>query len=170
TQVPYSYSTFAHGKATFLLGYVTDDQPTLATQGVKIGYLLISKSGLDPYADILFGLHSYVESHKGLLTRFDGALAEGWQYYRNHGLTVNPTIHAANPATPTSLDNAIYKAETSFIFGAEAATKGIGTLTAMRVDAVYKSLEALKVLTKPMKLSTIVTTGLMPKKLPPARS
>lgn len=166
TQVPYTVSTLAHGKATFLIGFITDTLPALQQQGIKVGYRLIQTSGLDPYADILVGLHSYVTSHRKLLRRFDGALARGWQYWQSHYKSVTPLIHRNNPATPIAIQNAIAKLETGFVFGRRAATAGIGTITARRVESVYKKYRSVKIVTKSFKISTLVTTHLMPKVLP----
>ena len=168
--VPYSYATFAHNTSSFLLGYVTDDVPTLAAQGVKIGYKLISSSGLNPYADVLFGLTSYVHSNSKLLTKFDGALGKGWQYYRNHYHQVDLVIFKAANTTPMSVNDAIAKTEDSFIYGGLATTMGIGSISASRVAQTYASLRALHVITKTMSISDIADTALVPKLLPPKKS
>jgi NitT/TauT family transport system substrate-binding protein len=78
---PLSYETFAHNGDSLLLGYAPNDVPTLAAQGVKIGYLPISKFGLAPYADILFAKSGYVSRHTALIKRFLLALGRGWQYF-----------------------------------------------------------------------------------------
>jgi NitT/TauT family transport system substrate-binding protein len=170
TVTPFSYATFAANAKSLLLGYAPDDVPTLAAQGVAIGYVPISDSGLDPYADILFAKSPYVTANEGLIKRFLTALGEGWQYYRNHYLQVNPSIFvAADKTTPLATDNAISKFEDPFIFGGAAATAGIGSISISRVTDTYDKLRALGVLKKNLNINDIAIATLVPKLLPPAK-
>lgn len=169
TVTPFSYATFAHDANSLLLGYAPDDVPTLAAQGVKISYVPISQSGLEPYADILFAKSSYVTANQALIKRFLTALGEGWQYYRNHYLQVNPAIFKAAPTTPLATDNAISKIEDSFIYGGAATTGGIGSINMARIQSTYKALRTIGVLKSNLNVASIANTTLVPVLLPPPK-
>lgn len=160
---PYSYATFGHDPTSLLLGYVSDDIPTLAAQGIKAGYVPISESGLNPYADVIFAKSSYVKANAATLTKFVTAIAKGWQYYRGHYEQVNKGIYKAEPNTPLSTDNAISKAQEPFIYGGAAETTGIGSIEEARVKDTYEKLRSLKVLTKSMTIEQIADATLVPK-------
>lgn len=164
---PYSYATFAHDPSSLLLGYATDDVPTLAAQKIQIGYLPVSESGLNPYADILFAKTSFVKEHAATVKKFMTGLVEGWAYYRNHYEEINKIIFEAEPNTPLSTDNAISKTQDSFIYGGAAETNGIGTIELARVENTYNKLRELKVITKTLNIEEMVNTTLTPKVLPP---
>lgn len=159
---PYSYATFAHDPTSLLLGYVTDDVPTLAAQGIKIGYVPISESGLEPYADVLFAKSSYVSEHEAMLKKFLAAIAKGWQYYRTHYEQINKVIFEAEKNTPLSTDNAISKAQEPFIYGGASETTGIGSIESSRVQSTYEKLRSLGVIKKTMKVQEIANTSLAP--------
>lgn len=167
--VPYSYATFAHDPNSLLLGYAPDDVATLAGQGIPIKYLLVSSSGLDPYADILFAKSDYVKANEPTIRKFLDAFARGWAYYRNHTHQINLDIYAADNTTPMKTNDAISKIQDSFIFGGDAATAGIGTVTTARVQNTYNKLRTLGLITKSMNINDIVNATLMPKVLPPAK-
>lgn len=168
TVTPYSYATFAHNADSLLLGYAPDDGPTLAAQGVKIGYVPIAQSGLDPYADILFAKSSYVAQNQALIKKFLLALGQGWQYFRNHYLQVDQVIFKAEPTTPLAVDNQIAKVEIPFIYGGAATTTGIGSINMSRVNSTYTKLRALKVLKNNLNVNSVANASLVPKLLPPS--
>lgn len=166
---PYSYATFGHDPTSLLLGYVSDDIPTLAAQGIKASYVPISESGLNPYADVIFAKSSYVQANGPTLKKFLAAVARGWQYYRSHYEQVNKTIFKAEPNTPLSTDNAISKAQEPFIYGGAAETTGIGSIEEARVKDTYEKLRSLKVITKSMSVEQIANTALGSKLTSPAK-
>lgn len=168
TVTPYSYATFSHNAESLLLGYAPDDQPTLAAQGVKIGYVPIADSGLQPYADILFAKSSYVSANTALLKRFMTAIGQGWQYFYNNYQTVDKVIFKAEPTTPLAVDNNIAKTEIPFIFGGASKTTGLDSINMSRVQSTYSKLRALKVLKNNLNVSNVANATLVPKLLPPS--
>lgn len=168
TVTPFSYATFSHNASSLLLGYAPDDVPTLAAQGVKIGYVPISDSGLEPYADILFAKSGWVSQNHALIKRFMTALGQGWQYFYNHYLTVDKVIFAADKTTPLAVDNQIAKVERPFIYGGDATTTGIGSINMARVRSTYSKLRALGVLKKNLNVNSVANATLVPKLLPPS--
>jgi NitT/TauT family transport system substrate-binding protein len=168
TVTPFSYATFSHNANSLLLGYAPDDVPTLAAQGVKIGYVPIDQSGLQPYADILFAKSSYVTQNQALIRKFLTALGQGWQYFHNNYLTVDKVIFAADKTTPLAVDNKIAKVEIPFIYGGAATTSGIGSINLTRVQSTYSKLRALGVLKKNLTVSSVANASLVPKLLPPS--
>jgi NitT/TauT family transport system substrate-binding protein len=166
TVTPFSYATFSHNAKSLLLGYAPDDVPTLAAQGVKIGYVPIDQSGLQPYADILFAKSSYVSQNQALIKKFLLALGQGWQYFQSHYTTVDKVIFAADKTTPLAVDNEIAKVEIPFIYGGAATTSGIGAINMGRVQSTYSKLRALGVLKSNLTLSSIANASLVPKLLP----
>ncbi len=167
--LPYSYANFAHDPSSLLLGYVTDDVPTLAAQNVEIGYLKLADAGRNPYADALYGLESYVSSHKEVLRAFLGALAKGWAYYRNHYHDVNVYMHTLNNADSVDVMDAIAKFQDDYIYTGDAATKGIGAIDAKRVEATYNDMKAIGAINATIDLKSFADTTLVPKVLPPQR-
>ena len=167
--LPYSYANFAHDPNSLLLGYVTDDVPTLSAQGVDIGYVKVSDGGRNPYADALYGLDTYVKSHGGALKAFLGALGKGWAYYRNHYHDVNAYMFTLNNADSVATMDSISKFQDDFIYSGDAATKGIGYIDAKRIEVTYKDMKSLGVITANVDLKTFADTTLVPKVLPPQK-
>lgn len=167
---PFSYATFSHDASSLLLGYAPDDIPSLAAQGVDVGYVPISDSGLQPYADILFAKTDYVKSHADVIKRFLTAFGKGWQYYRNHAHQVNLDIFKADKTTPMKTNDAISKMQDDFIYGGDAQTNGIGTIDKARVTETYQKLRSLKVIKKQLNIDDVANTTLMPKLTPPAKA
>ena len=167
TVTPFSYATFGHKADSLLLGYAPNDVPTLAAQGVKIGYLPTAKSGLEPYADILFAKSGYVSRNTALIKRFLLALGQGWQYFRSHYRQVDTVIFKAEPTTPVAVDNQIAQMEISFIYSGAAKTSGIGSIRISRVRNTYSKLRELKVLKHNLNVSSIANATLVPRLLTP---
>jgi len=167
---PFSYATFGHDPTSLLLGYAPDDVPSLGAQGIEVGYVPISESGLNPYADVLFAKSGYVKSNAETIKKFMTALGHGWQYYRNHYEEVNKVIFEEEPNTPLATDNAISKFQDSFIYGGAAETDGIGSIEEARVADTYSKLRELKVITKSLDVKEFVDTTLVPKLTPPAKT
>ena len=167
--LPYSYPNFSHDPASLLLGYVTDDVPTLSAQGVDIGYLKLSDAGRNPYADALYGLEPYVKSHTAALKSFLGALGKGWSYYRNHYHDVNTYMHTLNTADTVETMDSISKFQDDFIYSGDAATKGIGYIEAGRIQSTYNDMKSLGVITANIDMKAFANTTLVPKVLPPQK-
>jgi len=167
TVTPFSYATFGHNADSLLLGFAPNDVPTLAAQGVKVGYLPTAKSGLEPYADILFAKSGYVSHNTALIKRFLLALGKGWQYFHSHYLQVDAVIFKAEPTTPLAVDNQIAKMEMSFIYSGAAKTSGIGSISISRVRNTYSKLRELMVLKHDLNIGRMVNATLVPKLLAP---
>jgi NitT/TauT family transport system substrate-binding protein len=166
---PFSYATFAHDDESLLVGYAPDDVPSLAAEGVKIGYLPLEESGFAPYADVLFAKTSYVEEHEAEIKKFLKALGEGWAYYRNHAPEINKVITEAEPNVPAEINEQISELQDEFIYGGDAETNGIGTIDAARVKKTYEQVKELGLLKSELDLSKVANTTLMPKIMPPAK-
>jgi NitT/TauT family transport system substrate-binding protein len=166
---PFSYATFAHDDESLLVGYAPDDVPSLAAEGVEVGYLPLSESGFEPYADVLFAKASYVEEHQAEIKKFLQALGEGWAYYRNHAPEVNEVIFEAEPNVPAEINEKIAEVQDEFIYGGDAETNGIGTIDAARVKQTYDQVKELGLVKSELDLSKVANTTLMPKILPPKK-
>lgn len=166
---PFSYATFAHDDESLLIGYAPDDVPSLAAEGIEVGYLPVSKSGLEPYADILFAKTDYVESHEKEIKEFLQALGEGWAYYRNHAPEINKVIFEEESTTPMATNEAIAEIQDEFIFGGEAEKNGIGTINTARVEDTYKKVKSLDVIKSELDINEIADPNLMPKIMPPPK-
>jgi NitT/TauT family transport system substrate-binding protein len=167
--LPYSYANFAHDPKSLLLGYVTDDVPTLSAQGIDIGYIKLSDGGRNPYADALYGLETYVTSHQSALKAFLGALGNGWVYYRNHYHDVNTYMFTFNNADSVATMDSIATFQDSFIYSGDAATQGIGYISATQIEGTYNDMKSLGVITANVDLKTFADTTLVPKVLPPQK-
>ena len=166
---PFSYATFAHDDESLLVGYAPDDVPSLAAEGIEIGYLPLSESGFEPYADVLFAKVAYVEEHEAEIKKFLQALGEGWAYYRNHAPEINKVIVEAEPNVPAEINEQIAEIQDEFIFGGEAEKTGIGTIDPARVKQTYEQVKELGLIKSELDLEKVANTTLMPKILPPAK-
>ena len=145
-------------------GYITAEPYALKQQGFDTEMLLNADSGYNPYANVMFTTEKMIKEHPDQVKAFVEASIKGWDYYKDHSDEVNPKIKESNP--DMTLDAMKYGAEKQkeLVYGGDAATNGVGTMTKERWGTLIKQLAEIGVLKNEEDVSKVFTTEFLPKK------
>jgi NitT/TauT family transport system substrate-binding protein len=143
-------------------GYIGSEDVTLADKGIKASYLRVASSGYDPYSNVLFTTKAYLQAHPQVVKNFVQATVRGLASYKTDYKTVDKYMNQFNKGFPASAmdQNAVQQA--SYVYGGDAATHGIGYMTAQRWTQVANDLRYIGVLKKPVDISTVYTDKYLP--------
>ncbi|UUZ92232.1 ABC transporter substrate-binding protein [Paenibacillus sp. P25] len=155
---------FINDPAAVTQGYLTAEPYTLKQQGYDTEMLLNADSGYNPYANVLFTTEKMIKEHPDQVKAFVEASLKGWEYYKTHADEINPVIKEQNP--DMTLDAMKYGAEkqAELVYGGDAATGGVGTMTKERWSTLIKQLADIGVLKTEEDASKVFTTDFLPKK------
>ncbi|SEO76832.1 ABC transporter substrate-binding protein [Paenibacillus sp. OV219] len=158
-QMKYNYelASFMADDKSVVQSYITAEPYVLDQQGVKVGSLLIADYGYSPYANVMITTESFLKEHPDEVQAFVDATIKGWDYYKDHSDEINPSILKENP--DESLDRFAYssKALQPLVYGGDAETKGVGTMTTERWEEMNKQLLDLGVIKKSQDVSKAFT-------------
>ncbi|MFD1953500.1 ABC transporter substrate-binding protein [Paenibacillus thailandensis] len=159
-----SLAMFMEDKTALTQGYVTSEPYALAKEGVDVGYLLIHDSGYQPYANVLFTTEDMIQNKPELVRKFVEASVKGWDYYKDHYEEMNPEIQKRNP--DMTLEQMKYSAETQvdFVYGGDAATMGVGAMTAERWEKLADQMKDLGLISQDFDVSKAYTAEFLPGK------
>lgn len=120
-------------------GYPTSEPYTLEKEGVPHNFFLLADSGYPPYGVTTVTRTDVVEKRPEVVERFLRASVEGWKSYLKEPEAGNVLIKEANPKmTDELLDFAVGRLNSmKLVTGGDAATDGIGIMTAERWKADY---------------------------------
>lgn len=76
--------------------FITNEPFYVRQHGVKIKTLMLSSSGYNPGADILFTTSSYLKSHPSTVRKVVQATEKGWNYYYGHEASINKYLLGIN--------------------------------------------------------------------------
>jgi NitT/TauT family transport system substrate-binding protein len=155
---------FIADKESVSQAFVTSEPYFLEKEGVKTKTILISEAGYDPYNIVLFVTKDYLEKNKETVARFVKAFSEGWMSYKDSAAEINEVIHAANPNIELDALNFEGEAQTSFVYGGDAAEHGFGYMSEERWTTLITQLADLGLLKEKFDAKEIFTTEFLPAK------
>ena len=143
---PYTFNLqpFAADQNTVQQGYVSSEPYAAKQMGLKPKFFLFAEQGYPPYGTTIVVTKAYLEKNPDVVARFVKASMEGWRDYMKDPAPGNALIKADNPKMGD--DQIAYAVEAlksiKAVDGGDAATQGIGIMTAARWKATYDFLVA----------------------------
>ena len=141
---PYTFNLqpFAADKNVVQQGYVSSEPYAAAQQGLKVNFFLLADQGYPPYGTTVVGTKAFIDKNPDVTARFVKATMEGWREYIKNPGPANALIKADNPKMTDDQINYAIEAlkRIKAIDGGDAATMGIGVMTAARWKATYDFL------------------------------
>jgi NitT/TauT family transport system substrate-binding protein len=120
-------------------GYLTSEPFALAQAGVKFKVFALSDAGYPPYGNAIACRSDVIEQHPDELAAFLQASMQGWKDYLANPAAGNVLIRKENPnMSEAQLIWAVGQLNSSgLVKGGDAATGGIGVITAARLKASW---------------------------------
>ncbi len=159
----FSYQPFIADKNMAQQGYITNDPPILRNLGIETSVFLLSDGGFPAYANTVSCMDRTVADRRRQVGAFVRASAQGWKSYLADPAAGNALIKRDNPRmTDAQLAYAwATMKQTGMVTGGDAATGGIGVVTAAREKASYDFLVGENLL-DPAKVSVEATFDAAP--------
>lgn len=140
-QRPYNASVapFLHDKDLSMQGYVGNEPLAIEKGGETPEVFLLADDGWMAYGKTIDTRVDLVRQHPAWVAAFVKASLEGWKSYLADPEPGNELIQQANPKqTHEQLDFAVRMMKKyRLVTGGEAATQGIGTMSARRWNAMF---------------------------------
>jgi len=147
---PYTFNLqpFFADKNVAQQGYPSSEPYQAQQQNEKVKFFLLADGGYPPYGSTIVTTEKMVAEKPDVVARFVKASLEGWRDYIKNPAPANALIKADNPKmTDGQIDFAIEKLkQNKAIDGGDAATLGIGVITADRYKQIYDFLVAAELL------------------------
>jgi NitT/TauT family transport system substrate-binding protein len=127
--------------------YVTSEPYLYEQQGLKVKYALVSESGFNPYADLIYTTRAFATSHPDVVRAFVKATIEGWNsYLKNPGPTFTYLRSAPGvksyPETPAEQQFSFNQMKRyGLVTGGDAKTHGIGWFNSARWTTLQKQMD-----------------------------
>jgi NitT/TauT family transport system substrate-binding protein len=143
---PYTFNLqpYAADQNTVQQGYVSSEPYAAEKMGLKPKFFLFAEQGYPPYGTTIVVTRAYLEKNPDVIARFVKASMEGWRDYLKDPAPANALIKADNPKMAD--DQIAYAVEAlkkiKAVDGGDAATQGIGVMTAVRWKQTYDFLVA----------------------------
>jgi len=165
---PYTFNIqpFIADKNVAQQGYLTSEPFALEKAGVPVKVFPISDAGFPAYGNVIVCRTAAVEKQPELVSAFLKASMQGWKDYLVKPAAGNKLIIKDNPnMTQAQIDYSIAKFKAiGSVTGEDAATHGIGIITAPRVKATWTMARDLKLVEGKMPaLDSVYTTKLIDK-------
>ncbi|GLR84599.1 ABC transporter substrate-binding protein [Bradyrhizobium iriomotense] len=128
--------------------YLSSEPFQTQQQGVKTKFFLFADGGYPPYGSTIVTTEKMLAENPDVVARFVKASLEGWRDYLKNPEPANALIKVDNPKmTDAQIAFAIDKLkQTKALDGGDAATGGIGIMTAARWKQTYDFLVAANLL------------------------
>ena len=143
---PYTFNLqpFFADKTMAQQGYLSSEPFQAQQKGEKIKFFLLADGGYPPYGSTIVTTEKMIAEKPDVVARFVKASLEGWRDYMKDPAPGNALIKADNPKmSDEQIAFAIEKLkETRAIDGGDAASQGIGVITAERYRKIYDFLVA----------------------------
>jgi NitT/TauT family transport system substrate-binding protein len=152
--------TFFNDPNSAVAGYLTAE-PYLAVQrNVPVKFFLFAEQGYPPYANTMVTTTEYLKNNSDVVARFTRASVEGWKDYLRDPTAGNALIRKLNPQMPDEhINYSLGKMrEVKAVEGGDAATMGIGIMTAARWQKTYEFLVGAKLLKPETDWKQVFTT------------
>jgi NitT/TauT family transport system substrate-binding protein len=130
----YTYTRFIADPAIAQEGYLTYDGYALRHAGVAAKLFLLADDGYPTYGSPIITTNAYLQANPDVVARFVRASMEGWKSYLRDPAPGNALIMTDNPnMTAGQIAYSLAKLRAArALDGGEAATRGIGCMTAAR--------------------------------------
>jgi NitT/TauT family transport system substrate-binding protein len=138
---PYTFNLqpFFADKNTVQQAYPSSEPFQALKQGVPVKFFLFANDGYPPYGTTIVTTKGFIEKHADIVARFVKASLEGWRDYLKNPGPANILIKADNPKMED--DQIVFGVkrlkELNVVGGGDAATMGVGIVTAARYKATY---------------------------------
>jgi NitT/TauT family transport system substrate-binding protein len=143
---PYTFNLqpFFADKNTVQQSYPSSEPFQALKQGVPVKFFLFAKDGYPPYGTTMVTTRAFVEKNPDVVARFVKASLEGWKSYMSNPGPANALIKAENPKMgDEQIAFGIEQMKALKVLdGGDAATMGIGIITAARWKATYDFMVA----------------------------
>jgi len=125
-------------------GYLSSEPFQAQQQNEKVKFFLLADGGYPPYGSTIVTTEKMIAEKPDVVARFVKASLEGWRDYLKNPAPGNALIKADNPKmSDAQIAFAIEKLkEKKALDGGDAATQGIGIITADRYKKTYDFLVA----------------------------
>ena len=164
-----SISEFLVDEALVQQGWPTNEAYTAQQAGVPVTFFSYADAGYNPYNDVVFVSEDTLRTKKDELTAFLEAGLTGWGSYISD-TTVAERANSAIAAENTELDeDALWFAwdrQREFLVAGDAATAGLGAMTAQRWSDLAAAMSDLDALDGDVEASELFTTDLLPSVIP----
>lgn len=141
---PYTFNLqpFFADKNMAQQGYLSSEPFQAQQQNEKVKFFLLADGGYPPYGSTIVTTEKMIAEKPDVVARFVKASLEGWEDYINNPAPGNALIKADNPKmSDEQIAFAIEKLKaTKALTDGDAATKGIGVITAERYKKIYDFL------------------------------
>ncbi len=141
---PYTFNLqpFFADKTIAQQGYPSSEPFQAQQQGEKVKFFLLADGGYPPYGSTIVTTEKMIAEKPDVVARFVKASLEGWRDYIKDPAPGNALIKADNPKmSDAQIAFAIEKLrENKAIDGGDAASQGIGIITAGRFKQTYDFL------------------------------
>ena len=143
---PYTFNLqpFFADKNVAQQGYLSSEPFQAQQQNEKVKFFLLADGGYPPYGSTIVTTEKMITEKPDVVARFVKASLEGWRDYLKNPAPGNALIKADNPKmSDAQIAFAIEKLkEKKALDGGDAATQGIGIITADRYKKTYDFLVA----------------------------
>ncbi|BFN03126.1 ABC transporter substrate-binding protein (plasmid) [Moraxella sp. K23] len=145
---PYTFSIqpFMNDKNIVQQGYISSEPYAIQQAGAKPNVFLLSDYGYPAYGAVIVCRQDVIDSRPDDVKAFLEATMQGWKNYFKDGTKANQTIFKLNPQmTQGQIDYGVEQMKKNgFVFGGDAATKGIGTISEQRMNDIWQMATSLK--------------------------
>jgi NitT/TauT family transport system substrate-binding protein len=138
---PYTFNLqpFFADKNAVQQAYPSSEPFQAMKQSVPVKFFLFANDGYPPYGTTIVTTKAFVEKHPDVAARFVKASLEGWRDYLKNPAPANVLIKVDNPKMED--DQIAFGVqrlkELKAVVGGDAATMGLGIVTAARYKATY---------------------------------
>jgi NitT/TauT family transport system substrate-binding protein len=143
---PYTFNLqpFFADKTMAQQAYPSSEPYQAEQQNEKVKFFLLADGGYPPYGSTIVTTEKMVAEKPDVVARFVKASLEGWRDYMKNPAPANALIKADNPKmTDGQIEFALRKMkEMKVIDRGDAATLGVGVITADRYKQIYDFLVA----------------------------
>ncbi len=159
TPATYSVANFIQDPGYIQQAFVTSEPYFANKAGAANRTLLISSTDYQPYR-VFYTSRQFLAEHPEVVEKFVTASIKGWQSYLADPAMVNAELTRLNPAM--SADQTRFSIETlkagHFVDGEGTPGSHLGHFEAQRWNTIYEQLLDLKVLDKPVDVTSVYTT------------
>ncbi|MEZ5209948.1 ABC transporter substrate-binding protein [Gordonia sp. PP30] len=159
-----SIASFLHDPSLLQQGWPTNEVRQAEEQGVPVNFIPYSKSGFNPYNDVLFTSKDYFDSHKKELKDFLEASIQGWHDYLadiDTATAANNAILKANSEQSKESVWFAWDAQRKFIVAGDGARQ-LGAMTEARWSLLLDQLRKLDQIKHEVKPSDVYDASLLP--------
>lgn len=158
------YANFVNDPKAVTQGYVTNTPADLGKQGVEVNHLLVADSGYNPYYSVIFTSESYLKEHPEEVKAYVQASLKGWEYYKENNESVSKLLKEHSKDSTIEGLNSEAAALNDFVFGGDAAVKGVGYMSKERWETLGKQLHEIGLLKQEPDVTKAFTTEFLPQK------